>query len=294
MPVTSQQEPVGPAAEKPQRLPASPEDNSGSTAKALRILEAVTDDSRPTSIAELSAMLRLSKPTTHRIGTALENLGYLEREPGSRRFIEGKRLVSLALKVLQAASARGPRHGILQSLSETIGETCNLGVMSGTEVIYLDRVEAVWPLGLRFEPGSRVPLHCTSLGKLFLSYLPDDELSSFVSVLTLTRYTQNTITNGEGLAAEVAEIRRRGFSVDNQEFMSGVVCVAAPITADDGRLLAGIALSAPEARMTLEQARKYVPMLRDAARKLSKTFAVDGRTSGPGSQQNHKGRESAT
>ncbi len=235
----------------------------------------MTDDSRPTSIAELSAMLRLSKPTAHRIGTALENLGYLEREPGSRRFIEGKRLVRLALKVLQAASARGPRHGILQSLSETIGETCNLGVMSGTEVVYLDRVEAAWPLGLRFTPGSRVPLHCTSLGKLFLSYLPEDQLSSFVSVLPLTRYTQNTITDGESLAADVTEIRRRGFSVDNQEFMSGVVCVAAPITADDGRLLAGVALSAPEARMTLEQAREFVPMLRAAAQKLSETFAAE-------------------
>lgn len=275
MPVTSQQKPVAPAAEKPHSLPANPEDNSGSTAKALRILEAVTDDSRPTSIAELAAMLRLSKPTAHRIGTALENLGYLEREPGSRRFIEGNRLINLALKVLQAASARGPRHGIIQSLSETIGETCNMGVMSGTEVVYLDRVEAIWPLGLRFEPGSRVPLHCTSLGKLFLSYLPEDQLSSFVSVLSLTRYTQNTITDEASLAAEVAEIRRDGFAVDNQEFMSGVVCIAVPIAADDGRLLAGIALSAPEARMTLEQAREYVPMLRDAARKLSETFAAE-------------------
>jgi DNA-binding IclR family transcriptional regulator len=146
--------------------------------------------------------------------------------------------------------------------------------MSGTEVVYLDRVEAVWPLGLRFKPGSRVPLHCTSLGKLFLSHLPEDQLRSFVSVLALTRYTQNTITDGKSLATDVAEIRRRGFSVDNQEFMSGVVCVAVPITADDGQLLAGIALSAPEARMTLEQARRYVPMLRDAALKLSETFTA--------------------
>ena len=191
--MTFQQEPVA-AVDKPPNRPAAAEDSSGSTAKALRILEAVADDGRPVSIAELSAMLRLSKPTAHRIGTALESLGYLEREPGSRRFIEGKRLVQLALKVLRAAAARGPRHGILKSLSETIGETCNTGVMSGTEVVYLDRVEAAWPLGLRFEPGSRVPLHCTSLGKLFLSHLPEDQLRGFISALPLRRYTQNTIT----------------------------------------------------------------------------------------------------
>jgi DNA-binding IclR family transcriptional regulator len=147
--------------------------------------------------------------------------------------------------------------------------------MSGTEVVYLDRVEAVWPLGLRFEPGSRVPLHCTSLGKLFLSHLPEDQLGGFISALPLRRYTQNTITDEGRLAAEVAEIRRRGVSVDDQEFMSGVVCVAVPIIGKDGRLLAGVALSAPEARMTLEQAREYVPMLREAARKLAETFSTE-------------------
>lgn len=272
--MTFQQEPVA-AVDKPPNRPAAAEDSSGSTAKALRILEAVADDGRPVSIAELSAMLRLSKPTAHRIGTALESLGYLEREPGSRRFIEGKRLVQLALKVLRAAAARGPRHGILKSLSETIGETCNTGVMSGTEVVYLDRVEAAWPLGLRFEPGSRVPLHCTSLGKLFLSHLPEDQLRGFISALPLRRYTQNTITGADRLAAEVTAIRRSGVSVDDQEFMSGVVCVAVPIVGADGRLLAGVAWSAPEARMTLEQARAYVPMLREAARKLAETFATE-------------------
>lgn len=275
MTITSEREPTAPSAEIPQSQAVHPEDISGSMAKALWILEAVTADGRPTSSAELAAVLRLSKPTAHRIGTALESLGYLEREPGSRRFIEGTRLVRLALKVLQAASARGPRHGILQSLSETIGETCNLGVMSGTEVVYLDRVEAVWPLGLRFEPGSRVPLHCTSLGKLFLSHLPEDQLRSFISMLPLSRYTQNTITDKERLAEEVAEIRRRGFALDNQEFMSGVVCVAVPVMGDDGSLIAGLALSAPEARMTHEQACEHVPLLREAARKLSETFSAE-------------------
>jgi len=254
---------------------AVPEDSSGSTAKALRIIEAVAEGGRPMSIAELAGLLRLSKPTAHRIGTTLENLGYLEREPGGRRFIEGRRLVGLALKVLQAASTRGPRHGILQSLSEALGETCNLGVMSGTEVVYLDRVEAVWPLGLRFEPGSRVPLHCTSLGKLFLSYLPEKQLERFVSVLSLTRYTQNTITDKTRLLTEVKEIRRRNFALDNQEFMSGVVCAAVPIIGSDGELIAGLAFSAPEARMTIEQASAQVPILRDAARKLSETFSTE-------------------
>ncbi|MEE8189076.1 MAG: IclR family transcriptional regulator [Kiloniellales bacterium] len=274
MPTIQTQQPIEPRGERPGAAPAA-EEGAGSTGKALRILEAVVRDGHPVSIAELSAMLHLSKPTAHRIGTALEGLGYLEREPGSRRFVEGKRLVQLALQVLQAAARRGPRHGILKALSEEIGETCNLGVMSGNEVVYLDRVEAAWPLGLRFEPGSRVPLHCTSLGKLFLSKLPEAQLEKTLTTLPLKRYTENTITARDRLLAELADIRRRGYATDNQEFMSGVVCLAVPVTGPQGGLCAGIAFSAPEARMTLEQARAQVPLLREAAEKLSETFAEE-------------------
>mgnify|MGYP003694185515 CR=1 FL=1 len=81
-------------------------------------------------------------------------------------------MVQLGLGIVAASMLRAPRHAILEALSQTIGETCNFGVMTGSHVVYLDRVESAWPFGLRFEPGSRVPLHCTSMGKLFLSQLP--------------------------------------------------------------------------------------------------------------------------
>jgi DNA-binding IclR family transcriptional regulator len=275
VPTVQPQQPIEPREKRPGANPTAANDSAGTTGKALKILEAVVRDGHPVSIAELSAMLHLSKPTAHRIGTVLEGLGYLEREPGSRRFVEGKRLVHLALKALQAAAGRGPRHGILKVLSEEIGETCNLGVMSGNEVVYLDRVEAAWPLGLRFEPGSRVPLHCTSLGKLFLSNLPESQLGKMVSALPLKRYTENTITDREHLLAELVEIRRNGYATDNQEFMSGVVCIAVPVKGPEGGLCAGLALSAPEARLTLEQARAQVSLLHEAAERLSETFAED-------------------
>ena len=275
MPTTQPQGSAQSLVERPRAQRPGLDEPSGSTGKALKILEAVAASGRPISIAELSAVLRLSKPTAHRIGTVLEGLGYLEREPGSRRFVEGKRLIRLALSVLQAAAGRGARRGILQALSETIGETCNLGVMSGNEVVYLDRVEGTWPLGLRFEAGSRVPLHCTSLGKLFLSNLPEAQLGKTVSVLPLKRYTENTVTDQERLIAELREIREKGYATDNQEFMSGVVCIAVPVMGPDRRLCAGIALSAPEARLTLAQACEYIPLLREAADRLSETFADD-------------------
>ena len=248
-------------------------EKGGSIAKALAILEGVTEDSKPTAISDLAVALDLPKPTGHRIAKVLEEQGFLGREPGTRRFVEGQRLVELALKVLSAFAQRAPRHAILQALSEEVGETCNLGVLAGNQVVYLDRVEAVWPLGLNFSAGSRVPLHCTSIGKLLLSHQPRRQRERLVTSVPFKRYTENTITEPDRLMAELERIRERAVATDNQEFLAGVVCVAVPVAGPGGRICAGLAISAPEARLTLAEALRHVPTMRDAAARLSETLS---------------------
>src|SRR5438874_7110557 len=134
-------------------LPAEPA-KTFPTVKAVAILEAMATARRPLGVSELGALLGLPKPTAHRIVRMLENEGLLQREPGSRRFVPGARMVQLGLGIVAASMLRAPRHAILEALSKEIGETCNFGVMSGSHVLYLDRVESAWPFGLRFEPGS--------------------------------------------------------------------------------------------------------------------------------------------
>ena len=241
---------------------------AGSIFKALRILERIVDSSGPVSVARLATTLNYSKPTTHRIATFLEEFGFLEREPGGRRFIESQRLIDLALNVLMAAAHRPNRRGILDWVVEQTGETCNFGMMHHGELVYLDRVEAEWPLGLRFEPGSRVPLHCTAIGKLFLSALSDEAFGSLVKTIRLTKYTDSTIVDPHALRATFDEIRQTGVSIDNQEFMYGVVCIAVPVFDPSGELRAGLAISAPEARMSAEHALEHAPVLREAAKKM--------------------------
>ena len=241
---------------------------AGSILKALRILEHIVESSKPMSVAELSTVLSYSKPTTHRIATFLEEFGFLEREPDGRRFVESQRLIDMSLNVLLAAARRPDRHAILEWVVGQTGETCNLGIMHRGELVYLDRVEAEWPLGLRFEPGSRVPLHCTAIGKLFLSMQPEDALSSLFRAVRLTKYTDSTITDQKTLKSGLTNIRKTGISVDDQEFMYGVVCIAVPVLDPSGRMRAGLAISAPEARMSKERALEYVPVLRAAAAKM--------------------------
>ena len=242
-------------------------------AKALAIIERVAENrGRPAAVVDVAAMLGVPKPTAHRIAATLEELGFLKRDPAGRRLIEGDRLVRLAFDVLAAAASRAPPRSILETLAETTGETCNVGVLAGNQITYIDRVESRWPLGLRFEPGSRVPMHCTAIGKLLLSEMGAKQRERFLISSPLSPYTLNTITDVAVLRRELAGIRKSGISTDNQEFMSGVVCVAVPIKGAGGRVCAGLAISAPHARLTLDDALRYLPQLQDAARKLSQIF----------------------
>ena len=251
------------------------QDAAGAVPKALRMLEVVAGRKRPLSIAEIAAALGLPQPTAHRIVGVLERLGFLGREPGRRRIVEGPRLVNLGLNVLQAAASAGSRHAILAALAKRTGESCNLGVIADGNVVYVDRVESQWPLGLRFEPGSRVPLHCTAIGKLLLAQLPDAALEAQLANGSLTRYTATTITDTRRLKEELQRIRRHGYSTDNQEFMSGVVCIAVPVTGPrNGGVCAGLAISAAEARLTLTGVRRFLPDLRKAATRLARSLAA--------------------
>jgi IclR family transcriptional regulator, acetate operon repressor len=242
------------------------------TVKAVAILEAIATARRPLAVSEIGVLLGLPKPTAHRIARMLEKEGLLKREPGSRRIVPGARLVRLGLELVAASMQQAPRHAILEALSQQVGETCNFGVMAGSHVLYLDRVEAAWPFGLRFESGSRVPMHCTSMGKLFLSLFPPRKRALLLASIELHPYTANTITDPARLEREMEKIKRSGVSVDNQEFLAGVVCVAVPVRGPSGQTVAALAVSAPVARMTMEQAVQHVPQLQAAAARLSTTI----------------------
>lgn len=247
----------------------------GATGKAFLILECVAAQSRPVTISEILRETGLTKPSAHRIVNMLCGMGFLERDPTGSGVITGYKMVELGERAMASSAQRNIRRALLEELSLHVGETCNYGILSGAQVTYLERVEAKWPLGLRFDAGSKVPAHCTAIGKLLLSQLPDDELLSIIKSVSLNRYTSRTLTNPAQLQTALQEIRHTQVGVDNEEFMDGVVCVAVPVTMSSGRTLGAIAISAPEARMTLERSLKYVPIMRDIASRFAETYAPD-------------------
>ncbi|HWB44530.1 MAG TPA: IclR family transcriptional regulator [Hyphomicrobiaceae bacterium] len=271
----------GPTASEPPRRKAGgggssrSEGQGGPALKVFAVLETIASQQRPLAIYELAALLGVPKPTMHRIVRQLDSEGLLQREPNRRVYGPGPRLLNFALHTVSSAMQSAPRHAVLEALSGAVGETCNFGMLNGNAIVYLDRVEASWPFGLKFEAGSRVPLHCTSVGKLLLSVQPRRRRDELIRATTLARYTENTITDPEALNRELDEIRKRGYSIDNQEFLAGVVCLAAPVRDSKGVVCAGLAISAPHARMSVDEAILHLPKLLAAAKQLAAHLGQD-------------------
>jgi IclR family transcriptional regulator, acetate operon repressor len=245
----------------------------GATARSFAILEHVASARAPVDVLDIISSVKLPKATAYRLVDWFISQGYLAREPGRRRLIIGPKLTNLAFGALSSSMRHDTPHVVLQRLVHTLNETCNIGTLLNGEVVYLDRVEAEhWPLRLHYAIGSRVPLHCSAIGKLYLAMAASPRRRRLLQSLELRRFTDSTITDSARLDAELRQIRKEQVSFDRQEYLVGVVCMAAPITGRNGEMLAALAVQAPEARMNLQTARRHLPTLRDAASELAEIF----------------------
>lgn len=246
------------------------------TAPALRVLElleTVSRQGRAFSLADAVAATGWPKPSVHRMLGQLEEGGWLAREPDGRRYGVTSRLLAMGESALATSSQFGVRHAVLRQLATDIGESCNLTALSGADVVYLDRVESAFPLRMELRPGTRVPLHCSASGKLFLAHLPAARRKALLDALPLQAHTPHTITKRKALEHELERIRQEGHSVDAEEFVQGLVCVAVPVSAPGQRgVRCAVALQAPAARMPLSQALQQVGKLRAAAQALARTL----------------------
>ena len=254
---------------------ARKEDKIPATLRSFAVLEALVAAERPASLTDIVKACALPKPTVYRMLAMLESASLVVRDPGAARYAPGPRLAALGLHIMMNGSLGSARHAILAQLVGQIGETCNFTMLQGGEVMYLDRVEAAWPLRMNLTSGSRVPLHCTASGKLLLAYLPKASRDRILESISYERYTETTIASRKALEAELTRIRKAKHAIDNEEFHAGLVCVAVPTRGPAGRPCAAVAVHAPVSRMPLEKALHYLPLLRKAAEAMEGTFASE-------------------
>lgn len=243
--------------------------SSSATLRALRVLEIVAESEKPLTATEINQCLNLPKPTIHRICLMLEREGYLQNEIDSKGLFAGTRLSKIAMNIFSNNSNfKDERHSILKSLSNNIGETCNICIPNGMEMIYYDRVETHWPFRLQMGINDRVPAYCTASGKLFLALLPSAKRNRIIANLEMEKLTDNTILDPEKLKQELKQIRKTEIGIDNEEFMKGMIAISVPMKTSEGKYVGSLTVHAPKARLSLDQAMEKVPLMQEASKEL--------------------------
>jgi DNA-binding IclR family transcriptional regulator len=208
----------------------------------------------------------------------LESAGMLQRDADGRHYGPGLRLRRIAEDLLLNSSVHGARHAVLRRLVEEVGESCNITALSGSEVLYLDRVETQAPLRFYLHPGSRVPAHCSASGKLLLAQLTPAQRRRLLDQVPLEHYTAHTITDFDALEREIETVKRDGHAIDNEEFLPGLFCIAVLVPRPGGRSNTCIAIQAPVMRVSRDKALGFLPALRRAAQAIA---AIDAAAIAP-------------
>jgi IclR family acetate operon transcriptional repressor len=245
---------------------------SSALEKALAVLEAILEHPQAVGLPDLAVQLGLPRQTMHRLLMQLQRSGLVVRDPSRERYSVGPRLSRLAFDTLASLNQAAPIASILKDLVDDIGETCNIGVLDGLEYVYLQRIECHWPLRLHTEIGSRMGAHSVSGGKVLLAYLDPKLRRRLLRGRKLKASTSHTLTRVAGLEGELAAIRSRGFALNNQERLDGIVGAAVPVIDQKGNVLAAVGMQGPLPRLTLKACERHVPRMRIAAERIARLW----------------------
>lgn len=229
---------------------------SQSLERGLAILECFTPVHPVLGIVDIAERLGMSRSTTHRYVTTLLALGYLE-QGASRKYRLGLRVTDLGMSALNATGLREQAQADLTELSRRAGYTTSLAVLDGSEIVYIDRVQSFRRGQRDIEPklglGSRLPAHCTALGKVLLAYLPERERRELLAGTDLKSRGPNTITSKNVLRDELAQVADEGFAIEDQELADGRIAIAAPVLNEANEIAAAIDMSARTPGITTEE-----------------------------------------
>ncbi len=245
--------------------------------RTIRILEILGAADQGVRLADLCRLSGLDSSTALRYLNALVKMGYAVVDSGDKvRYRGGYRMAQLCgtseFTILQRVARPA-----MEALRDACGEDVNLGTLDAGSALCLETQKSSHILGTNFASGLRVPAHVSSLGKAILAHLPEETRRAVLAHIVFKQYTPNTIMSLEALEAELAETRRRGYSVDHEEFTPAVVCIGAPIFNADGRVVGALSITAPTQRFSAERLEaEYARSLLDACAVVSGHLGFKG------------------
>lgn len=241
--------------------------------RMMSLLDALSHCDTSAGLKQLALETDLHPSTAHRILAAMTTAGFVERAAnGGYRL--GIRLLELGNLVKSRLDIRAAALPLMEALHQQLGESVNLGVRQGDDIVYIERtssgrstVRAVHLVG------ARAPLHVTAVGKLYLAAAAPEEVAAYARHTGLPGLTASSLTTLVALEKELARVRREGVAFDNEEIEPGLRCIAAPVHDDSGLLVAGLSVSAPADRHNPE----WAALVRATAAAISTAIGYSGR-----------------
>lgn len=242
-----------------------------STEKALIVLEYLVSQPEAVKLLDLSKALGMNTSTVSRFVSALQHCGYVEQDPSTAKYFATMKICELANRMTSRLSIAAVAHPYVQQVSDFFSETACFVVEKKQAICYIDIVVGSSKTLMNIQQvGSSAPLHSTASGKMFLSCYTEEEVNRYIASKGLVAYTPNTIHTRERLLEELEQIRRRGYSIDDNENEEGIRCLAYPIY-DYTRKVAGcLSITGPSVRLPtalLEEKHTYLAEVADTLSK---------------------------
>ena len=256
--------------ERPRRSKSAP---VGVVGKLIQILERLDQAPGGLLLREIVNSTTINKSTAYRFLSHLETEGYVFRDSDGY-YMVGPKLAKLGNGATYQATLCRSSAGILEKLRTDTGETVNLAVLDGNEIIYLSVFESLHTFRMASEIGRRRPLYCTALGKAVLAYLPPEQQRKIIAATHFHRFTPRTIVSVDDLNKDLHKIHRRGYALDDEETVAGARCVAVAILNRDRKVIGGISVSGPVVRVTKRQITEFAALLRAAADEIANRLTV--------------------
>lgn len=236
-----------------------------STVKVFKLLEILAAHGK-LSIGKLSELTGFSKSTTQRIINTLTYLKYVQQDKATLEYFPSIKLYELGNKVVNNMTIKNIARPHMIELHNELNETINLGVLYNNNVMYLDKLVSKSPLKAELDLGIEVPVYCSALGKVLAAF--SDKEFSFEG--NYIKYTEKTISSDEELQEELLQIREKGYSIDNEEYVKGLICIAVPILNEEEKAIASISVSIPSSRFDEAKTQEYVSKLKKYATRIEK------------------------
>ena len=222
----------------PVRMTNTQKDFIASFAKGLRVIAAFGAETPRLSIAEVAVATGLDRATARRCLLTLHHEGYAEYD--GKYFTLTPRVLRLGMAALASLPLAQIVQPWLDQLTERIGQSCSVSILDGTEIVYVARAAQRRVMSIGLMPGSRLPAHCTSMGRVLLAALPEARARSLIEASDLTPRTPYSLTEPEAILARIAEVRRQGHAVIEQEVELGLRSLAVPLLNAAGRVVAAL------------------------------------------------------